>query len=122
MLVLLAPGEHRVAHAAEAGTTVLAVGAEGKRFEPSAWEYGFRAAGLIDLGRLEEARRALGEGLERHPGVGFHYQLAAAEGDPAGGLEHLRRAADADPSARDRAAQDPLLRDLVARLDAVPCG
>ena len=111
-LVLLAPGEHRVAHAAEPGTTVLAIGAEAKRFQPSAWEHSFRAAALIDLGRLDEAREALAEGRERYPEMGFHFQsarLAAAEGDadaargaPAprrGGRPRRRRAGAERPVA-----------------------
>lgn len=114
-LVLLAPGEHRVAHAAEPGTTVLAVGAEAQRFEPSAWEYGFRAAGLIDLGRLDEARRAIAEGRERYPDVPYHFQharLAAAEGDPEAAREHLRQAKETDPTVAERARNDPLLSGL----------
>ncbi|HSE81065.1 MAG TPA: AraC family ligand binding domain-containing protein [Gaiellaceae bacterium] len=115
-LVLLAPGEHRVAHATAPGTTVLAVGAEAARFEPSAWEYSFRAAGLIGLGRLDQARQALAEGKERYPEIGFHFQsarLAAAEGDAGAAREHLRRAEEADPSALERARGDPLLAELV---------
>src|ERR671935_2582939 len=37
--VLFEPQEHRVAHAAEADTVVVAIGAEAARFEPSGWEY-----------------------------------------------------------------------------------
>ena len=38
-LVAVAPSQRRVAHAAEAGTTVLAIGAaRGAAFTPSAWE------------------------------------------------------------------------------------
>lgn len=116
-LVLLGPGEHRVAHAVEPGTTVLAVGADAERFDPSAWEYGFRAAGLIDLGRLDEARRALAEGKERYPDVPFHFQsarLAAAEGDAEGARDQLRRAVEVDPGALERARKDPLLEPLAS--------
>jgi tetratricopeptide (TPR) repeat protein len=114
-LVLFEPDEHRVAYATESGTTVLAVGAEAERFEPSPWEYGFRAAGLIDLGRFDEARRAIEEGLERHPGAGFHYQrarLAAVDGDRERALEHLRLAVEADSSVLESARKDELLHDL----------
>jgi tetratricopeptide (TPR) repeat protein len=119
-LVLFAPDEHRVAYATESGTTVLAVGAEAERFEPSPWEFGFRAAGLIALGRFEEARRAIDEGLERYPDHGFNYErarLAAADGDVERALEHLRLAAENNPAAMERAQNDRLLGDLVAALE-----
>jgi tetratricopeptide (TPR) repeat protein len=114
-LVLFEPDEHRVAHAAENGTTVLAVGAEAERFDPSPWEYGFRAAGLIDLGRFDEAGRAIEEGLDQYPDSGFNYvraRLAAAYGDLESAREHLRLAAAADPAVLQRARKDPLLRTL----------
>ncbi len=115
-LVVFAPGEHRVAHAAKANTTVLAVGAESARFEPSAWEYGFRADGLIELGRYQEARAAIDEGLARRPGVGFHLvraRLSAAEGEADRAQEHLRLAAEEDPAALEWARNDPLLSPLL---------
>jgi mannose-6-phosphate isomerase-like protein (cupin superfamily) len=114
-LVLFEPDEHRVAYAAESGTTVLAVGAEAERFEPSAWEYGFRAAGLIDLGRFDEAGQAIEEGLDQYPDSGFNYvraRLAAAYGDLESAREHLHLAAAADPAVLQRARKDPLLRTL----------
>jgi hypothetical protein len=117
-LVLFDPDEHRVAYATEAGTTVVAVGAEAERFEPSAWEYGFRAAGLIDLGRFDEAGRAIDEGLDQHPDSGFNYvraRLAAAYGDLETAREHVRLAAAADPAVLKRARKDPLLRTLEDR-------
>ena len=115
-LVLFSPGEHRVAHAVESKTTVLAIGAESARFEPSAWEYGFRAAGLIDLGRYDEARAAIDEGRARHPGVGFHFsraRLSAAQGEVDQAREHLRLAVEADSTALERARNDQLLGPLV---------
>jgi tetratricopeptide (TPR) repeat protein len=93
------------------------VGAEAKRFEPSAWEYGFRAAGLIDLGRLDEARGALAEGRERYPDLRFHFQyarLAAAEGDSETAREHLRQAEETDPTVAERARNDSLLSGLTS--------
>lgn len=119
-LVLFEPDEHRVAYAMEKGTTVLAIGAEAERFEPSPWEYGFRAAGLIDLGRFDEAGRAIDEGLDQHPDSGFNYvraRLAAAYGDLESAQEHLELAAAADPAMLERARKDPLLRTLDDRRD-----
>lgn len=115
-LVLLEPGEHRVAHALQPGTTVLAIGAERARFTPSAWEASFRANGLVDLGRPEEARFALAEGRAHHPEVGFHFtraRVAAAEGKGEEARSELGLAIAESPSARERAAADPLLRDLL---------
>src|SRR5919202_6149647 len=49
--VLFEPREQRVAHATEADTVVVAIGADADRFTPSGWEYAFRAKALFDLGR-----------------------------------------------------------------------
>jgi mannose-6-phosphate isomerase-like protein (cupin superfamily) len=65
--VLFEPREHRVAHAAERDTVVVAIGAEAGRFEPSGWEYAFRGKALFDAGRHAEARAAVLEGLTRYP-------------------------------------------------------
>jgi hypothetical protein len=115
-LVLLEPGEHRVAQAVEPATVVLAVGAEGKRFTTSAWEASFRAHALTDLGRPEEARAAIAEGLTAHPEIEFHSvraRVAAAAVTAEGAREQLRLGCEADPGAAARAARDPLLADLV---------
>jgi tetratricopeptide (TPR) repeat protein len=109
--VLFEPREHRVAHAAEPGTTVVAVGAEANRFEPSRWEYSFRGYGLSKLGRHDDARRAIEEGRERYPDSWqLVYDLACVEslaGDADTALEHLRRAVELDPAAAERAREDP---------------
>lgn len=113
------PQEQRVAHAAEAGTTVVAVGAEAKRFEPSAWEYAFRGKALFDLGRLTEARQTVEEGLARYPErADLYYGRAcvdAASGDRDAALENLRQAVELHPPvaewARDEQAFDPIRDD-----------
>ncbi len=109
--VLFEPREHRVAHAAEPGTTVVAVGAEAKRFEPSRWEYSFRAYGLAKLGRHEQARRALEEGRERYPDSWeLVYDLACIEslaGNADAALDELGKAVDLTSRAAERAREDP---------------
>jgi tetratricopeptide (TPR) repeat protein len=109
--VLFEPREHRVAHAAEPGTTVVAVGAEAKRFEPSRWEYSFRAGGLSKLGRHDEARQAIEEGQERYPDSWqLVYDLACIEslaGNGDAAFELLRRAVELDTAAAERARDDP---------------
>jgi mannose-6-phosphate isomerase-like protein (cupin superfamily) len=115
-LVLFEPAEHRVAHAVEPGTTVLAIGAESARFKPSAWEYGMRATGLTDLGRHEEARAALAEGRAAYPEWGFHFtraRIAAAEGELDEAREQLRLAVEADAAAAGHARADALLAPLL---------
>jgi tetratricopeptide (TPR) repeat protein len=114
-LVLFAPGEHRVARAAEPGTTVLAVGAEAARFDPSAWEYSFRAYGLMELGRYDDARAGIEEGHAQYPERGFEYiraRLAAAEGDTDEARRLLGEAIAANPDAREWARDDSLLAPL----------
>ena len=115
-LVLFAPGEHRVAHAAEPGTTVLAVGAEAARFDPSSWEYSFRAYGLMELGRFAEAHAAIAEGRAQYPERGFEYiraRLAAAEGEVDEASRLLEEAIAANGDAREWARADRLLAPLV---------
>lgn len=117
--VLVEPQEQRVAHAAEPGTTVVAVGAEAKRFEPSGWEYAFRGKALFDLGRLDEARQAVEEGLARYPErADLYYGRAcadAASDDRDAALENLRQAVERHPPvaewARDERAFDAIRDD-----------
>jgi quercetin dioxygenase-like cupin family protein len=110
-LVLFEPREHRVAHAAEANTTVVAIGAEAKRFDPSVWEYAFRAAGLARLGRLDEARRAIEDGLDRYPEnarlLYDHACIEALYGERERVFELLREAVSRDATFAELARADP---------------
>jgi quercetin dioxygenase-like cupin family protein len=72
------PSSHRHAVAAEPGTTVLTFGGP-PTFEPSPWEWAFRAAALIRTDPAR-AREILTEGLELHPGSpSLRYNLACVE-------------------------------------------
>jgi tetratricopeptide (TPR) repeat protein len=108
--VLLEPKEWRVAHAAEPQTVVVAVGAESARFEPSLWEYAFRGWGLAKLGRYDEGRRAVEEGLEQYPDKPrLLYDLACIEalaGEKERALATLREATARDPELAAQARKD----------------
>jgi quercetin dioxygenase-like cupin family protein len=108
--VLFEPREARVAHAAEPGTTVVAVGAEARRFEPSAWEYSFRASGLARLGRHDEALAAINEGIDRYPDrPDLVYELACIESrtdNPELALTHLSEAISRAPKLAERALRE----------------
>ena len=88
---------HRHATAQEPGTLVLAIGGWPDRpFEPSSWEWWFRAYGLQDLGRLDEARAVMAEGTDARPqdaNMAFHRAcLEALGGDRDSAFAHLVRA------------------------------
>jgi tetratricopeptide (TPR) repeat protein len=108
--VLLEPGEQRVAHAAEPETVVVAIGAEAKRFEPSEWEYAFRAYGLSALGRQDEAFAALVEAMVQYPRSGrLLYDRACLEslaGDSDAAIRHLREALERKPELVELARRD----------------
>lgn len=123
------PGSYRHAVAAEAGTTVLSFGGP-PTFQPSAWEWAFRAGPLIRT-EPERARQILAEGLELHPESGsLHYNLAcleAVQGRRAEALDALRRALELRPEvagwARDDEdfaglRDDPEFRSLLERSNA----
>src|SRR3984885_15866077 len=88
------PASHRHAVAAEPGTTVLSFGGP-PTFEPSPWEWAFRAAPLIRSDPAR-AREILAEGVERHPGSpSLQYNLAwvdAGEGQRVRALAALAKA------------------------------
>lgn len=103
------PLVHRHAVAEEPGTTVLSFGGPAT-FEPSAWEWKFRAWGALERGEVTQARTAVDEGLAVHPdNAGMYLALGAvrlAEGDRTGAIEALERAVQLDPQARDELRED----------------
>ena len=108
------PASHRHAVAAEAGTTVLSFGGP-PTFEPSAWEWAFRAAPLLRSDPAR-AREILEEGLEGHPDSGgLEYNLAcleSIEGHRDAALKALRAAIELRPEAAEWAREDDDLAEL----------
>jgi tetratricopeptide (TPR) repeat protein len=102
------PASQRQAVAAEPNTTVLSFGGP-PTFEPSAWEWAFRAAPLI-RSDPERAREILEEGLQVHPEAGaLHYNLACLEavnGRRDEALSALRAAIERRPPAAEWARDD----------------
>jgi hypothetical protein len=90
------PRSRRHAVAAESQTTVLSFGGP-PTFQPSAWEWGFRAAPLMqtDPGR---AREIIADGLQAWPdSANLHYNLACLEAlhnNRQEALAELRKALD----------------------------
>jgi predicted Zn-dependent protease len=78
-------------------------------FEPSAWEWAFRAGPYLrsDPG---EARRILEEGLEHHPtSPSIHYTLACVDalaGNTREALDALRVAVEREPELKAHARKD----------------
>jgi hypothetical protein len=117
------PAVRREAVALEDGTTVLATGADpAKPYEPSPWEWNFRAQPHVDAGEWEQAAAIVTDGLAEHPGNGaLLYNLSCFEaragrlGDAAG---HLIAALAADPErVRGWGADDADLEPLRGRPD-----
>lgn len=102
------PVSHRRAVAAEPDTTVLSFGGS-PTFEPSAWEWAFRAGPLIRTDP-QRAREILEEGLATHPEAGsLHYNLACLEavwGSREAAIAALRLAIELRPEAADWARGD----------------
>jgi tetratricopeptide (TPR) repeat protein len=114
------PASRRHAVSAEAGTTVLSFGGP-PRFEPSAWEWTFRASALRREGEPGAAKEALEDGLVKHPeNAGIRYELAcweATQGDPETAIHRLREAIELDPSASEYARSDSDFERLLDRED-----
>ncbi len=101
----------RGAVAADANTTVLAVGAApGVPFVARAWETNAEVLPLFEAGRYDEAKRLLVEALDRYEDRGLLlYNVACAEarlGEADAALEHLAAAVIERPDLADNARAD----------------
>lgn len=105
------PEVRRGAVAAEAGTTVLALGGKrGEAFTPSAWETVFAAYAYRRLGDVERGWELLREAVEQDPSAWqgqYHLAcFAALDGDRGAAFAHLERAVEMDEEAARWAADD----------------
>ena len=110
-MVYLSDNElRRGAHAVEAGTVVLAIGAKpGAAFEPSAWEHWFVAYPMAERGDLDGAIEELRSGLETrpdHPVLLYHLACLEGRAGRAEALEHARAALEGAEFLRDWARKD----------------
>ena len=116
------PATRRHAVAAEAGTTVLAIGGRpGEGFRPSAWEHYFAAGAAQQAGDLDRAIELTQRGLEEHPGnVVLLFNAAcyrALAGQAGEAVAFLRSAYAADPDRVREFASDPDLDSIRDRPD-----
>ena len=117
------PATRRHAHAAEPGTTVLAVGGKpGEAYSPSAWEWYFEAERFRDPLDPEAALRLMDEANERFPDhAGVVYSTACWEalaGRTDDAWATLQRAIELEPKSREWALGDDDLAALHDRLQA----
>jgi hypothetical protein len=106
------PKLRRKAIAEEAGTLVLAIGAEpGVAYEVSPWESYFGALPALREKRYDDAIAQIEAGLVERPGhPSILYNLACAEslaGRPLEAITHLQEAVRADGTYLERARTDP---------------
>jgi tetratricopeptide (TPR) repeat protein len=109
------PASHRHAVATEAGTTVLSFGGP-PIFEPSAWEWTFKAAAARQGGDVDRAREILDEAAAKFPeSAAVSYELACFEasvGNRDAALAHLRDAISREPDVAAAAREDEDFRPL----------
>jgi tetratricopeptide (TPR) repeat protein len=111
------PTVRRAAHAAEAGSTVLAVGGRvGEPYEVSPWEYYFAAIPASREGDWEQALAIVEEGRERYgDNPAFLYNLGCFEaraGRREAAIEHVRRSFELNPKFREYAVEDDDLESV----------
>lgn len=94
------PGVERSAVALEPETTVLSFGGP-PTFEPSSWEWTFRASAQILAGELDDAAATLAELRSVHPeSAGLHWtaaRLALRQGDRERAIAELTIALELEP-------------------------
>ena len=105
------PAVRRKAVAREPDTTVLVVGGvPGQPFTPSPWESWLAALPHYRRGDHARAVEVMRAALDAYPGnPNVLYNLACVEalaGERAGAIDHLRRAIEANPAAREWALAD----------------
>jgi tetratricopeptide (TPR) repeat protein len=110
-LVFARPGTLRGAVAAEAGTTVLAIGARpGVPHEVSGWEGIFVAFGHLRNGDEDKGRQAMEAAVAERPDQWQGYFNAACyeslTGNKETAIDYLRRAIELDPQALEAAQKD----------------
>jgi len=116
------PRVKRLAHAAQDGTRVLAVGGPpDAAYEPSPWEPAFRAEALARASDPEGAVAIVRESLEQHPdNPSVLYNLACFEtlaGHHDDAIAHLTQAIELRPASREWAQTDSDLDALRERPD-----
>ena len=110
------PAQRRAARAAEADTTVLAIGGRPGTHEVSAWEYFFPALPHARAGDFRRAKEIVLEGIaERGEHPALLYQLACFEaqlGEAEAALDHINAAVAKDDRMRAWARSDEDLRPI----------
>ena len=106
------PGTQRKAVAAEAGTSVLAIGAKpGEAYRAVGWEWSSDAFPYFQSGEPERAYELLAAADDEHPdSPSVLYNLACAEaltGRSGEAIEHLRRAVELYAPFAEIARDDP---------------
>jgi len=106
-LVYVEPSTKRKAVAAEAGTTVVAVGAKrGETYEVSSWEVNAEMYPLYEAGDYAGAAALLREALERGPNPGIYYNIAC--------MEALQGHSDAAFEALEHVRSDERFKEMAA--------